>query len=64
VQIAARDWKIQAYIMRREISTGGALQQSFLRYPPVLLTQVSPDRGVQSIPLHEKEAVPPAAALP
>jgi CRP-like cAMP-binding protein len=41
VQIPGRAWKVKADVVRREFSSGGSLQQLFLRYLQVLLTQIS-----------------------
>jgi CRP-like cAMP-binding protein len=41
VQIPGLAWKMNAEVARREVSSGGSLQQLLLRYLHVLLTQIS-----------------------
>ncbi len=62
VQTAGHAYRLERRVLKEEFDRGGLMQRLLLRYTQALITQMMPDRGVQSAPFGRAAAVPLAVA--
>ena len=62
VQTAGHAYRLPGPMLKEEFARGGLMQRLLLRYTQALMTQMSPDRGLQPTPHDRAAAVPMAAA--